>query len=62
MSTKDYEVIASILNSRRSLHANASQRTVEAIARDMATVFEAGNPRFDEGRFLAAAGVTMRGR
>lgn len=59
MTRKDYIAIAAILKARRTLHASASGKTVDAIAKDLCSMLKADNPNFDRDRFLTACGVTV---
>ena len=54
MTRKDYEAVAKVLNANRYRHASKSVDTVDAIARDLADIFAADNPRFDSTKFLNA--------
>lgn len=59
MTRKDYILLAAAIRAcrfdgmdpvRAAIHADYANRVSDALAQD--------NPRFDRGRFLAAAGVT----
>lgn len=62
MTRQDYELIAQVFERQyeaaSSLGEGDAMEAIEDAAFDMATAFEASNPRFDRKRFLAACGVT----
>ena len=63
MTAKDFRAIAAILNETRTWargRANA-QPTIDHITRELASLMASGNPRFDCGRFCAAAGMNQEG-
>lgn len=61
MTRKDYELIAKALKTQIELSRRFDEADGEAavknIASDLAAELAKENPRFDEGRFLVAAGV-----
>lgn len=66
MSKRDYEAIAASIKARRDLveeevtvgHIRFTTLiTLARMARDLADVFEASNPRFDRDKFLEACGL-----
>ena len=63
MSRKDYEAVAEAINYNRGEAPTTPDRkaarndAANDIARDLADVFFADNPRFDRDRFYEEAGV-----
>lgn len=56
MSRKHYEQIAAEIAEARNLRIDTGERVaIDIVAARLANVFAADNPRFDRGRFLAAA-------
>jgi len=53
-SRRHYQAIADILN---DYYEKKSAEMIEAMAKDLADLFEADNPRFDRRRFYSAVGV-----
>jgi len=61
MTRKDYIKIAAILKRHRdSILELTEDDILDAIAFDLAYLFQEDNPRFDEERFYEAAGVIRR--
>lgn len=60
MSRRHYIAIANAIRERLSFqHSNAFD--VAAVARDIARIAKADNPRFDERRFFGACGLDAYG-
>lgn len=60
-SRKDYEAVAAALRKALDDFAHDGPRAgVHHAAVQVANAFEAGNPRFDRHRFLAACGIRAR--
>ena len=70
MTKKDYEAIAKVIEDQTAVAAElrelgeftmgvAKHQTACDIARDLAAIFEADNPRFDRAVFLTACGDGM---
>lgn len=65
MTKKDYEAIASTLKLHvkgtvyfmNEQHDKSARETSIRIAKDMASMLAASNPKFDTKRFLSACGV-----
>ncbi len=61
MSRKDYCAIANVIAGEVALAENDGAdhtvSTLENVARSVADVFAADNPRFDRQRFYTAAGI-----
>jgi hypothetical protein len=58
VTRKDYEAIASCIRGEREGWSQPEPRiAVSRIARHLAEIMAADNPRFDRKRFLAACGV-----
>lgn len=60
MTRKDYIKIAAILVKHRAPFNTTEDDLLDAVAFDLAYMFQEDNPRFDEERFYEAAGVTRR--
>lgn len=57
MSKKDYQAIAAILYRNRTQetdHGSEARSVASMIARDLADMMSANNPRFDRARFIQA--------
>jgi len=57
MTKKDFELIATAIRGNGNKGCWECYRCWEDIAEDLATRFAKTNPRFDEAKFLEAAGV-----
>lgn len=61
MTKQDYEALAQLLKVHRSCHevehVMAVRDHLDDLARDVAQYLASQNPKFDEAKFLAAAGV-----
>lgn len=56
MSKRDYEMLARVIRTNRSFTRadRNAQEIIDGIVGDLAVALAADNPRFDEGRFVAA--------
>ena len=54
MTRKDYQAVATLLDQLRN---DCDNCTLEEVARGLARIFAADNPRFDRARFFEACGI-----
>lgn len=63
MSRKDYRAIADVIeNEMRFAKSDETRQAIANIAREMARVFKADNPRFRFDVFYSACGLTEWGQ
>ena len=57
MTTKDFEIIADVINESRACFEDKDDATINHIVEHFAAVLPRTNPRFDRERFLRSCGV-----
>lgn len=59
MTRKDYVAIAEAIAAARARASIGGKKAIDAVAVELAKVFEADNPRFDAARFVKACNVNL---